>query len=120
MTPTPQHRRRRPHRFTPSFGALILVASAGVVCLTTFALSRVQERQLRKTLLEGLCHLLREPVLRLFALDAHGTDGHHGCFGTRDTTSEEGPGCKQDEQRSSGSRLSAVVQRQKSPPRKQA
>jgi len=61
MTPTPQHRRHRPHRFTPSFGGLILVASAAIVCLTTFALSRVQERQLRETLFEEAeSHLLLE------------------------------------------------------------
>ena len=62
MTPAPRNRRRRwIRRFAPSFRLLILVASAGLVSLTTFALVRVQEQQLRRTLMEEAeSHLLLE------------------------------------------------------------
>jgi HD-GYP domain-containing protein (c-di-GMP phosphodiesterase class II) len=62
MTAAPQRRVPAQHgRFMPSFRMLILVASAGVVILTTLALSRVQEEQLRTTLIEEAeSHLLLE------------------------------------------------------------
>lgn len=62
MTPVPRNRRLHwMRRFAPSFRLLILVASAGVVSLTTFALVRVQEQQLRRTLMEEAeSHLLLE------------------------------------------------------------
>ncbi|MCP4572174.1 MAG: HD domain-containing protein [bacterium] len=62
MSSSPNRRLRLlQRRLTPSFRILILVASAAVVSLTAVALVQVQERHLRRTLLEEAeSHLLLE------------------------------------------------------------